>query len=533
MSLRYISYMQFLLSLRASAFQLQMFLVLIFISQHPLEALPISQGKVKALYSSLDPYSISQHLAFYELYGRTQEGKKAFHHALSLLSGENNQSISSLLSNSLFNMGVYEIVNLVNKDPMSEPINLNEAQLTLIEYLSLNLSNRKLKGFRAKKEADVLSLAPSEIDLGRGLLLSQFGDFESHSKKIRPYEALLDLMALQILVRIPKHPTPEDIIRGINDFIFGEIGFRFPAHSEYAKDIDVYTFLPSVLDKRRGVCLGVSILYICLAQRLNLNLQMITPPGHIFIRHHSGANEINIETTARGVHIPSEEYLSVDTYRLQERNIKDVIGFTYYNQASVYVAEENYSQALSSYKKAELYLEKDPHLQELIAYQYLLLGNEKEGLEILKLLKDQASEFEIFKDTLSEDFINGKVNSQGIKVFFQTVDEKRESIISKRDALQAVVHQYPSFRAGLFSLATTWLQLHRKREALSALEKYHSLEPNDPTAEYYLTVLHAERLNYSKAWSHLQNAEKIVFARNYHPKVLKEVRRELSTLCPE
>ena len=77
--------------------------------------------------------------------------------------------------------------------------------------------------------------------------------------------------------------------------------FRFPPHSLYAKDIDVYTFLPSVLDSRRGVCLGVSILYLCLAQRLDLPLEAMTPPGHIYVRY---GEDLNIETTARGIDVP-------------------------------------------------------------------------------------------------------------------------------------------------------------------------------------------------------------------------------------
>src|ERR1700761_5200171 len=128
-------------------------------------------------------------------------------------------------------------------------------------------------------------------------------------KKIRSYEALIDLMALQILTRITFEDPPAKKIRAINHFIFEEMGFRFPPHSSHAKDIDLYTFLPSVLDSRRGVCLGVSILYISLAQRLKLDLQMVTPPGHIFVCWRQGKEVINIETTARGIHIPDEKYL--------------------------------------------------------------------------------------------------------------------------------------------------------------------------------------------------------------------------------
>lgn len=509
------------------------FLLLFSLIVSSLESLSLSQGKVRILYNSLDPLSISQHLAFYEIHRKTPEGNKAFNHALFLLTGRNNSSFHSLFQNSLLDVGIYEMVNLVNKSQMEALEILNENQLKLIESLGKRLANRKLKGFYAKNEREVLLLPSYEIDLGRGLLLSQFGETDQDLLKVRTYEALLDLMALQIAAHLPQHASPSQMIRAMNDFIFGEIGFRFPPHSAYAKDIDLYTFLPSVLDQRRGVCLGVSILYICIAQRLGLALEMVTPPGHIYVRYSDGNNETNIETTARGVHIESEEYLTVGTHTLQERSVKEVIGLAYYNQASVYLAQENYIKALAAYKKAEQYLNNDLHLQELMAYQYLLTGEEAEGIKLLKKVIELPDDFEISKDTMAEDYLNGKTDLAGIKAFFKTVDESRSSLLEKRDALQAVIKQYPFFRAGLFSLAATWLQLHRKGEALSILETYHLIEPNDPTAEYYLALLFAERMDYNQAWKHLCNAEKIVFARNHYPKVLKEIRRELSYLCPE
>ena len=36
---------------------------------------------LSALYSTLDPTSVSQHFAFYELYPKTQEGREALNHA--------------------------------------------------------------------------------------------------------------------------------------------------------------------------------------------------------------------------------------------------------------------------------------------------------------------------------------------------------------------------------------------------------------------------------------------------------------------
>lgn len=509
-----------------------LFLIALFLHT-PLISIQATPGKIKTLYNSLDPSSISQHLAFYELYQGSQEGERALQHAWELLTGQEQRGNHSLLRDPSLNVAVNGLVALINKQSAEPPKSLTDSELLVIEGLGNRLGNRKLKGRNARSESEVLSLSPDEIDLSRGLLLTQFGNSAEGIRQVRTYEALMDLMALQILARLPQDAVPSTKIRVMNDFIFGEMGFRFPPHSVYAKDIDVYTFLPSVLDGRQGVCLGVSILYICLAQRLDLSLEMITPPGHIYVRYREGNSEINIETTARGVHIDSEEYLTIGTRALQQRNVKEVIGLAYFNQASVFLTQENYAEALKSYQKAEPYLPGDTLLTELMAFQYLLTGNEAEGIRLLKQIENDMPEFAVSKENMAEDFLRGNVTMEGIKVYFQPVDEDRKSIIKKRDELQRIMTQYPKFRAGLFSLAVAWLQLHRKKEALEVLEQYHQLDPNDPTAEYYLTMLYAERVDYDKAWRHLYQAEKIVKDREHDPKVLKDVRKALNALYPE
>lgn len=260
---------------------------------------------------------------------------------------------------------------------------------------------------------------------------------------------------------------------------------------------------------------------------------MITPPGHIYVRYRNGDKIINIETTARGINMDSEEYLSVETRSLQERNIKEVIGLAYFNQASVFWQREEHDKALAAYNKAKPYIPNDKLLFELMGYNYLFAGDRVEGERLLEIVRDHIPEYAIVKQTVAEDYLNGKVNAEGIKALFLHVDEKRESIIKKKETLEKILLEYPNFRAGIFSLGITWLQLHRAGEALEILQRYHDLEPQDPSAEYYLSVLQAERLNYKKAWEHLRHAEAIVAARRHKPKVLKELRRALSKISPE
>ena len=493
-------------------------------------SLPSSQ-KLRALYNSLDEKSLSQHLAFYRLYGETPEGQKSMQHAWFLLTGKMSNIDDHFKKLPDFDSSVEAIISLVNRQPHDPLPVLSEAELQMLESLGKSLQNRKLKGYGSLDERDILPLPPEEIDLARGLLLSQWGAKDIH--KIRSYEAALDLMALQIRAKFPPGASVEDKLRWINGFIFEEMKFKFPPHSLYAKDIDIYTFLPSVLDSRRGVCLGVSILYLCLAQRLGINLEMVTPPGHIYVRYHDGDKLINIETTARGIHLDSEEYLGVNTRALQMRNIKEVIGLAHFNEASGYWQQQDFAKALQSYQKAAVYLPDDKLLIELMAYVQLILGDEQQGKTLLTSLQHYIPHYAVSKSSLADDYLKGATDSEGIKTVFMPVDETRQSILKKKDALEKVLTQYPNFREGLLSLAVSWLQLHRAGEALEVLKRYHALDNQNAEVEYYLTILNAERDNLPQAWLHLRQAESLVKKRDYSSKTLKELRKAMTCLCRE
>ncbi len=495
-------------------------------------AAQVSPGQVKTLHHSLNPNSIAQHLALYELYPDTEEGKKALQKAWMLLTGGNNIQNFSTIPLPQSSSTLQNLIAMVNKQPQ-ETIILEEQELQIIERLAARLPHTKLRGHYATSEEEVLNLPNEQIDLARGLFLSQLPDEPQKMQKIRSYEAAIDLIVLQLLAKIPPGATPAQKIAIINQFIFEDLDFRFPAKSTYAKDIDLYTFLPSVLDSRRGVCLGVSILYLCIAQRLQLPLEIITPPGHIFVRYREGEIIINIETTARGINPPSEMYLSVNTRKLKERNIRETIGLAHFNQASVYWQNDEHHKALDSYAIARKYMGEDPLLMELMAYNYLFIGETEKGKAILAALTEHIPDYAVSKETVAEDFINGKADANGIKACYMKVDEDRNSLLEKKEALEKVIAQYPEFRSGMLALANTLLQLHQEGQALELLEKYHDIYAEDPTVEYYLSVLHGKRLNYPKAWEHLQAAELLTAAREHFPKALRLVRKELTTLSPE
>lgn len=471
-------------------------------------AFALSVGEQRALYNSLNPRSVSEALAFYELYPQTEMAQAALKRVANLLGASSTDLILSLSS-------------LINR-PKGATQELSEQDVTLVESLASRLPNRKLKGYEVQTEEEVIALPPEEIDLGMALILSQTGD----ALQARSYSAVLDLMALQILALLPKEATPLEKIKATNQFIFDQMHFRFPPQSVYAENIDLYTFLPSVMDNHLGVCLGVTALYLAIAQRIDLPLEIVTPPGHIYVRYRDGEKTLNIETTARGVHMPDETYLSMQNASLEERTLKEVIGMTHVNKASTYLYRAEYGKAMDAYEKAWPYMPDDPLVKELLGYTYLFTDKKKEGEALLK-------EIEKGMHCIAEDYLAGKVDLEGIEAVFMHVDETRESLLQKQKRLEKVLEKHPEFRDGLHQLAVTWIQLNRTREAIEALTRSYSLDSEDATTAYYLAVLHGQRHDYKSCWRYLKAAEEITSKEKFYPHILRELRRELTLMCPE
>lgn len=478
-----------------------------------------ASSQLGALLSSLDPSSVSQALALYELYPETNEGKEALHRAMQLLAAE-----------AQIPKGVSEkLAPLVLWANRSKAESLSEEQLALVERIASLLPNRRLRGYQANSFEELLELSAEEVDVGKALFLS---DHSSSKEEMRRYMAKLDLMAIQVLARVGFDASAREKIEALNQYLFQELHIRFPPHSLYAKDVDVYTFLSSVLDNHLGVCLGVSNLYLALAQRMGLVLEPVTPPGHIYLRYANGEELINIETTARGIHLPTEEYLGVTLGELPPRTYLEVLGMTQVNAASLMLGKGEYQKAALLYDRAAPFLQNDPFISELRGFAHLLSGNE-EGLDWLLHAQEMAEEQPLASRRLAEDYLQGHVNLEGISMIFLEVDETRASILRKQEALLELLEEYPHFRSGLLSLAIGYLQLGRVKDALVPLLKFHELDPENVEVEYYLTVLFAQRFHFEEAWKHLRLAEALTQRKGFTPKILKILRKKLAIKCPE
>jgi hypothetical protein len=67
-------------------------------------------------------------------------------------------------------------------------------------------------------------------------------------------------------------------------------------------------FLNGIVDRKKGTCVSMPLLYVALGWRLGYPIRLVNVPLHCFARWDDGVNRINIEATGYGQTLPDEHY---------------------------------------------------------------------------------------------------------------------------------------------------------------------------------------------------------------------------------
>lgn len=142
--------------------------------------------------------------------------------------------------------------------------------------------------------AALLRQPDEQLDLARAFLL--LGRVYEPKLAIEPYLQQLDRLAGELRSRLAGVEPPAQIVAIVNRFLFEEKGFVF-VDDPYPQDF----LLHSLLADKRGRCSSLTALYLTLGQRLQLPLEAVCLPGHIFVRYRlPDGGHLNIETTMGG-----------------------------------------------------------------------------------------------------------------------------------------------------------------------------------------------------------------------------------------
>jgi regulator of sirC expression with transglutaminase-like and TPR domain len=127
---------------------------------------------------------------------------------------------------------------------------------------------------------------------------------ESAAPPMAALEDSLAAAATTCAPRIAAISPPESAITIVREIIYKRWAIAFDSAQDSLPNL-----LPQcVLMRKRGACLGVSLLYLLLAERLHLPLYGVVMPGHFFIRYDRNGARINLEPNRGGFVYTDERY---------------------------------------------------------------------------------------------------------------------------------------------------------------------------------------------------------------------------------
>ena len=114
-------------------------------------------------------------------------------------------------------------------------------------------------------------------------LLHPFTSLKKPYPELDPqaYLNALDEMAEEARERLPAEPYPLKIIQALNRYLFEDLKFS-------GNSLDYYSprnsFLNQVIDRRVGIPITLSLVYLEIAKRLDFPMAGVGMPGHFLIR---------------------------------------------------------------------------------------------------------------------------------------------------------------------------------------------------------------------------------------------------------
>jgi len=169
----------------------------------------------------------------------------------------------------------------------------------------------------AAQASSVPAVAPFLPDagapvLGAWLHYSVLGSRELLAFPTRPEEARREISRLEARLRpaVEAARGGPAVLGAFRRVLLEEEGFtydRAPGNPENY-------LIEGVLTRKRGNCLGLSLLFLSLAERFDLPFRGVYVPGHMFIRYEGSDASVNFEFAEGGAQWPDARYRS--TFRL-------------------------------------------------------------------------------------------------------------------------------------------------------------------------------------------------------------------------
>ena len=207
----------------------------------------------------------------------------------------------------------------------------------------------------AARFRDLINRPEDEIDLAEAALLIAKG--VNDALDIDAYLSQIEGLARQLQQRLSESVGETERILALNRFLFDEQGFE-PNVDNYYDPRN--SFLNEVLERRVGIPISLSILYMEIGRRVGLPLRGVSFPGHFLVKCKVNDGVVVLDPYCRGVSLSlndlqqrlgdvqgGEVSRAIIAGMLVSANKKEILARVLRNLKTIYVQREEHAQALA------------------------------------------------------------------------------------------------------------------------------------------------------------------------------------------
>jgi len=252
-----------------------------------------------------------------------------------------------------------------------------------------------------------ISLPDEQIDLGRAALA--IAQEEYPSLRVETYLERIDRLATAARDRSAGENTPYRLIACLNHVLFTQESYRGNREDYYDPR---NSFLNDVIERRKGIPITLSVLYMEVGRRTGLNLHGIGFPGHFLVKYAGDEGEIVVDPFDQG-EVRTAEELQEMLDRLYGGKVafhpdflapvsnRDIIQRILNNLKAIYLRREDFAKTLSVAERLVIIDPTSPQEIRDRGLLYLKLDRAAEALDdletYLRLAPDAADADEILR----------------------------------------------------------------------------------------------------------------------------------------
>ena len=180
---------------------------------------------------------------------------------------------------------------LIDIGPSAVPL-LQEAEIEQPEMADRIASVlEEIRGTKLEDElASLSALSDEAMSLEAGAFL--IARYAYPALDVARYCEQLDTMAGEVRGRIGHRASGEEAVNALNRYLFTEQGFKGNTKNYYEIE---NSYLNCVMDRRVGIPISLSAVYLLIGQRLALPLFGVGMPGHFLVKYESDRYKIFID----------------------------------------------------------------------------------------------------------------------------------------------------------------------------------------------------------------------------------------------